>query len=185
MAAMRRNFVAAAIAMLLTGCSTTGPDATRLDSSGLTIATLADAVLLARPVRTLAAGARDYAYVGPVEINRMGHREYFFWVGLASTVDRERVGLAPAAAIALTIIVDDEPMYLPLAEWDTPLDAPPYATTAPVYATLAAPTTLDQIHRIAAASAVEMHVIVGTNTAARYQAWQGDWASWSSFPPAN
>ena len=97
-------------------------------------------------------------------------------------MDRERVGLAPDDAIALVVFVDGEPMLLPLVDWDTRLDTPPYATTAPVYATLAAPTTLDQIHRIAAADAVELHMIVDDNDAARYRTWQGNWSAWSSFP---
>ena len=169
------------IGALLTACTTPLMQTTRLDSSGLTIVTLADAVLLARPVRTLAAGARDYAYVGPVEINRMGHHEYFFWIGLASTVDRERVGLTPDDAIALAVLIDGEPMFLPLTEWDMTLDMPPYETSAPVYATLAAPTSLDQIHRIAAADAVELHIVTVDDATARYQTWQGDWTSWSAF----
>ncbi len=99
-------------------------------------------------------------------------------------MDRERVGLTPEVAIALMIVVDGEPMFLPLTVWDTRLDAPPYTTTAPIYATLAAPTTLDQIHRIAAAENIEMHIIAKSD-AVRYQTWHGDWESWLTFPPEN
>ena len=185
MTALRFGIAWAAIGALLIACSTPVRQTTRLDSSGLTIVTLADAMLLARPVRTVAAGARDYAYIGPVEINRMGQHDYFFWIGLASTVDRELVRLVPDDAVALTILVDGEPMFLPLVEWDTALDTPPYAATAPIYATLAASTSLDQIHRIAAAESIELHIIASSDAAARYQTWHGDWHSWSTFPAEN
>lgn len=169
-------------AAMLIGCSAEPPKTSRLDSSGLTVVTQDSAIMVARPVRKLAAGARDFAYIGPVEINRMGHRDYYFWIGLASTVDRDLVGLVPANAIALAVVVDDEPMILPLSEWATSLDVPPYQSTVPVYVTLMAQTSLDQIHRIAEAKSVEIHVIADTDTALRYQAWQGTWSAWSAFP---
>lgn len=168
----------------MAACTSPPLSSSRLDSSGLTVVTVADAILLARPVRTLAASARDYAYIGPVEINRMGKREYFFWIGLASTVDRDLLGLNPADAIALALFVDQKPMVLSLSDWDTRLDIPPYESEAPVYAMLAAQTSLDQIHRIARATSVELHIIATESDAARYEAWEGSWSSWDGFPEA-
>lgn len=176
------NLVRACLASVLVGCGADSPERSRLDSSGLTVVTNNAAIMLARPVRTLAAGARDFAYIGPVQINRMGRRDYFFWIGLASTVDRDLVGLEPANAVALAIVVDDEPMILSLSEWDTSLDQPPYQSTVPVYATLMAPTSLDQIHRIAAAESIDIHLIAGADSAHRYHAWQATWSAWSEFP---
>lgn len=167
--------------VLLAGCATPPTSISRLDSSGLTVVTLTDAVVFARPVRTLAAGARDYAYIGPIEINRMGDRQYYFWIGLASTVDRDLVGLVPADADALVLIVDESPMVLPLVEWDTTLDNPPYVSPAPIYATLAARTSLDQIHRIANANKVELYVAVKAGSTARYQRWQGTWTTFTKL----
>lgn len=170
------------LAAQLTSCSTDPAQTSRLDSSGLTVVTHYDAMTLARPVRTVAAGARDFAYIGPVEINRMGHRDYYFWIGLASTVDRNLVGLVPDNATELAFVVDDEPMILPLSHWDTSLDVPPYQATVPIYAALKAPTSLDQIHRIAAAVSVEIHVIADSQSAVRYRTWHGTWSTWSQFP---
>ena len=170
------------IAALMIGCSTEPITTSRLDSSGLTIVTHDDVIMVARLARKLSAGARDFAYIGPVEINRMGHRDYYFWIGLASTVDRELVGLAPANAVALALVVDDEPMIMPLSEWDTSLDIPPYKSSLPVYETLMASTSLDQIHRIAEAESIEIHMIGDTDSAFLYQAWHGAWSTWSEFP---
>lgn len=169
------------VVSLLAGCASVPETRSRLDSSGLTVVALADAIVLAHPVRTLAAAARDYAYIGPVEINRMGQRHYLLWIGLASTIDRELVGANPPEATALVIIVDGEPMELSLAEWDMSLDLPPYDATAPVYDVLAARASLDQIGRIAAADSVELHVVQGNDVTAQYVTWHGTWASWSAF----
>lgn len=167
--------------LLLAGCTTQSSSISRLDSSGLTVVTLTEAIVFARPVRTLAAGARDYAYIGPIEINRMGDRQYFFWIALASTVDRDLLGVVPDDADALVLVVDESPMVLPLVEWDTTLDIPPYDSPAPIYATLAAHTSLDQIHRIANANVIELYVAAGATSTARYQRWQGTWTTFTEL----
>ena len=185
MFAIRNVFRATVCAVLFAGCVTQSTIVSRLDSSGLTVVTLSDAIVFMRPVRTLAAGARDYASIGPIEINRMGERQYFLWIGLASTVDRELAGLVPMDASELVLIVDESPMVLPLITWDTALDISPYVSSAPVYATLAAHTSLDQIHHIANANVVELYFVVDAENTARYQRWQGEWMAFSDFASTN
>lgn len=168
-------------AMLLSACASPPASVTRLDAGGRTVVTLSDTILLARPVPTLAVGARDYAYIGPVEINRMGNRRHYFWLGLASTIDRARAGIEPAIPVALVLLVDGTPMRFPLDEWTIDFDAAPYTATTPVYATLSAPASLDQIRRISAAAKVEAQLLDDDGNTARYRAWQGDWAGWATF----
>ena len=176
------SFVFMTIAVLaLSACSTHTPAISRLDSSGLTVVTLRNPIVLARPVRQIAVAARDYAYVGPVELNRMGMRDYYLWVGLATTVDRALADVTPASADALALIVDGEPMTLSLAQWNTSLDEPPYRPPLPLYASLAARASLDQIQRIASARSIEVHLISDTGRTARYQRWTGAWPSWSAL----
>jgi len=164
----------------LTACAGQPPPVhSRLDASGITVVTLVDPLVVARPVADLAAGTRDYAYLGPVEVNRMGELSYFLWVGLASTIDRERVNAVPEAAETLVVIVDQQPMTLALEIWQHDLESPPYAAAAPLYATLSARTTLDQIRRIAAAASVEIHIVSTTGAVRRYRHWQGVWPAWS------
>lgn len=181
----RHVFAATVYALLLTGCTTHSSSVSRLDSSGLTVVTLTEAIVFARTDRTLAASARDYAFIGPIEINRMGDRQYYLWVSLASTVDRDLVGLDPTNAVALMLVVDEVPMEMPLVEWDTTLDGPPYHSSAPIYATLAAHTSLDQIHRIATADAVELHLLIAAGHTARYEHWRGEWKALSEFARDN
>lgn len=170
------------LAIALSSCAKFPVENSRLDSSGLTVVTLGEAVLLAHALPRVAAGARDYAYIGPVEINRMGYREFYLWISLASTIDREFLGLTPVDATELVLVVDDEAMQFSIGTWNTDLDVAPYASTAPVYATLEVSTTLDQIRRIAAAETVELHLIADTNANSQYQFWKGDWAEWQKFP---
>lgn len=176
-----RNTVAAIAALATFACSSQPPVTSRLDSGGLTVVALNDAVVLARPVRQLTVAARDYAYIGPVEINRMGQRNYYLWLGLASTVDRALADVSPADAESLAILVDGQPMILPLTNWGADLDRPPYETGVPVYAKMSARASLDQIHRIGEATSVEIHIVSSSSSADRYRVWQGAWSSWSLF----
>jgi hypothetical protein len=167
---------------LLPGCAADLQSPSRLDSSGLTVVTEPAAVVFANPSRTLATGARDYAYLGPVEINRMGRRQYYFWVGLASTIDQDYVQRELPDVDTLVLIVNGEPMLLPLSEWQMDLDAPPYQSSAPVYAVFSAATSISQIHRIADAEFIELYLVDGDDLDARYLPWDRLWVAWRGFP---
>ncbi len=166
-------------AIVLPACAAKTQLISRLDVSGLTVVTLDEPMLLARPVPRLAAAARDYAYLGPVEINRMGNREHFLWLGLASTIDRELAGVPQADVQTLAVLLDDRPMLLPLVQWVAELDQSPYETVAPLDATFAARASLDQIRRMSAAKSVEVHLVSTSGVSWRYEKWQGDWSSWN------
>ena len=153
-----RNSLMTCLAIALCACAS--PDAlhSRLDDdTGLTVVTMHEPVVLARPTR-MAVAARDYAHIGPVEVNRMGRREYYLWIGLSSTVDRERVAEPAPRAETLALLIDGQPSVLPLTDWNPELELPPYASSTPVYASLAARASLEQIQRIAAAGDVEVHI---------------------------
>lgn len=177
----RRACLIAIALLTISACASQSPVASRLDSSGVTIVTLDEAIVLSRPILHLTASARDYAYLGPVEINNMGSLDHYLWVGLATTVDRALVGSYPPDAHALAILVDGQPMVLPLTEWHTGLDQPPYETVLPLYAILAARASLDQIQRVAGGGSVEVHLISESAVTAHYRVWQGRWPSWSLF----
>ncbi|MBT8077697.1 MAG: hypothetical protein KJO31_03930 [Gammaproteobacteria bacterium] len=182
---MKRRDLACAIFVLavttgLGGCAAHEASVrSRLDSSGFTVETMGDPIVLSLPAPRLAASARDYAYLGPVEINHMGEREHYLWLGLASTVDRQFESVTPDTVDTMVLLVDGQPMILPLDNWVTSLDQLPYDTIAPLYATLAARASFDQIQRIASAESVEVHVITHDGSVERYRMWQGDFPSWS------
>lgn len=172
---------AAAVCLLLSACASDPPVVSRLDSSGLTIVTLDDALVLSRPAHSVAAVVQDYAYIGPLRVNRMGKIDNYLWIGLASTVDRTFVDAGREQAVTLALLIDGQPMLLELDTWSTSLDSSPYATVAPLYATYAARASLDQIERIAGATNVEALFVTEHGTVERYRAWEGDWGNWTLF----
>ena len=168
----------------LTGCAGSNTTVnTRLDTSGLTVVTLDDVVVLSRATPHLTKSARDYAYLGPVEINRMGKLQHYLWLGMATTVDRSLARQPDTQATTLALILDGTPMSLPLNNWDTELlDEPPYKTGVPVYASLGAPVSLDQVSRIASATSIEIYVIDEDGTSAGFQQWgEVEWPQWTAF----
>jgi len=172
---------ALSVALLAAGCAGTPSPVSRLDSSGLTVVAQSEAVLLTSSVPELTLTAKDFAVIGPVEINRSGALDFYLWLGLGSSVDRKRQGLDPPEAKSLAVLVDGEPMLFPLTDWPIGLDAPPYDAPTPIHSTLAARASLDQIHRIAAADDVEVHLVAQTGRAARYRLWKGRWSAWTTF----
>lgn len=74
------------------GCSSVpkaAPLLERIDeTSGATITTLEEPMVFFRERAMLAANARDYVYIGPLELNTSGRLEYMLWAAYCSTIDR-------------------------------------------------------------------------------------------------
>lgn len=175
------TFMAIIAAIVLTSCTSKQVLQSRLDeSTGLTVVTLPEPLVLARPTR-FSAAARDYAYLGPVEINRGGAREHFLWIGLATTLDRERIAEPLPEASTLALIVDGLPMLLPLSEWNPDLEVPPYAGNTPVYLTLAARASADQIRRVAAAGSISVNIVTKSGKTVPYKVWSGERPGWAAL----
>jgi hypothetical protein len=59
--------------------------------TGVTVTHATAPIVLYHDNSSYAAHARDYVYLGPVEINRMGDYSYYLWLGIWSTIsDAER-----------------------------------------------------------------------------------------------
>ena len=180
---MIQGFCSLSVAGLLTACATQ-PDVvdSRLDSTtGSTVMALDKPLILARSAPGIAHVARDYLHLGPVELNRRGLKERFLWVGLASTVDRAPLGVAPLMGGSLTVVVDGAPMHLALKEDADTLPAAPYETPVQPYAQFLARVSLDQIALIAGADRVEVHLIVDADDSRSYSLFKGAWPYWANF----
>ncbi|MFW2405545.1 MAG: hypothetical protein ACN4GT_12320 [Gammaproteobacteria bacterium] len=182
----RNAFVAPATALLLTACATTSdPLESNLDKrSGLTVANLQQVIVLAHPVPGRTTAARDYAYLGPIEINRMGQREHYLWVGMASTLDRKFFSDGRPTPTTLQLLLDGSPMTLPLTAWDDDMTTAPYTVSAPVQAQLRARVSLDQLEHIAKADSVEVRFVARPTASDRYELWGGDWSELATFAEA-
>jgi hypothetical protein len=126
----------------------------RLDEkSGITVVADERPVVFARTETRYSRSGRDYLYLGPVGTNRQGVREYYLWVGVASTLDRGYI--APDGAIPERLFIDleGEPMELVLLSWrdrePVLAEAGTYSTPVRVREELAARVTLDQLAALA------------------------------------
>jgi hypothetical protein len=174
-------FVAIATLVITQACSTTSPHVDeRLDAqSGATLMTAAVPLTFARTDARYSRSGRDYLYLGPVSLNRQGLREYYLWVGIASTIDRGYLAPARPAPTLLHVIVDDELMEFELGAWEalvgTRSGSPEYPTRVSVQSQLVARVTLDQIERLAR-SAIRSIYVADERGQQTFTDWAaGDW----------
>ncbi|MGI9258010.1 MAG: hypothetical protein ACR2QQ_04175 [Gammaproteobacteria bacterium] len=171
------------VVSILTGC---GVEPVREElfeeRSGLTWASINEPVVLASATPGYTVAARDYLYVGPVETNRLGTREYYLWMGAASTVDRELRGNSLPESETLLIIADGAPVTLALEQWNPGFDDEPYESPVPTTQNWGARVSTHQIQRIARATSVEIQLVSETGESTPYELWDGSWQNWESFP---
>lgn len=101
------------------GCASLPGDSSlreRIDeSTGATVMTLDRPMAFFREQPMLAANGRDFVYIGPVEVNRSGRREYMLWAAYCSTIDRGRAGDFGVPERAW-LMVDGVPLELDVAD---------------------------------------------------------------------
>lgn len=163
------------LTLLLAACSGSTPLVTQgLDAgSGVTVLRSTAPLIFYHDNSAYAAHARDFVYLGPVEVNSMGGRSHYLWLGIWSTIrDDERLATDRSGFDSVILFVDGEPFPLELAGWT--LDA--IGVTEPVYVKPVASATdayyhvtLDQIRRLATASRIDLRV--GTARPVTYQMW--------------
>lgn len=162
------------VAGLLASCSSGGPLVEqKLDTvTGVTVTRSTAPIVLYRDNSAHAAHARDYVYLGPVEINRMGDNSYYLWLGIWSTM-RDEVRSAERDGFESVIIyADGEPLPLELAGWtldaigvSEPVYVKPVASAADAFYRV----TVDQIRFIAESSDIQLRV--GTAQPKSYALW--------------
>ena len=175
----------AALFVALTACQSAGSVRETLDArTGSTWTSERAPVVFARTEARYSRSARDYLYIGPVEINRQGTRDYYLWVGVASTLDRGY--LAPAMSLPDKLYVDvgGEVMEFALQPWSslTPLraDESLYSTAVDVEAELGARVASSQVARLAAELPRTVRVAVPDSPTREYQRWD-DAPVWPAF----
>ena len=162
------------VAGLLTACGSSGPLVEqKLDSvTGVTVTRSTAPIVLYRDNSAHAAHARDYVYMGPVEINRMGANSYYLWLGIWSTMQHENRSAQRDGFDTVIIYADGEPLPLELAGWtldaigvSEPVYVKPVASAADAYYRV----TVDQIRLIAESSDIQLRV--GTARPKSYTLW--------------
>lgn len=169
----------------LAACQSSGGIVERLDSrSGLTVVTADQLATLARTEARFSRSARDYLYLGPVETNARGTREYFLWIAVASTIDRDYLADSIDVPQILYLSLDGAPVELELHELNEQI---PRAAGSSLYEPVIAPTavfaarvTQDQIGLIARQGVPSARLGRVGESLVQYYAW-GDEFDWSGF----
>ena len=171
---------------LAAGCHG-GAGLARLDEkTGITVVTDRAPIVFARTEARYSRSQRDYLYLGPVETNRQGLREYYLWVGVGTTIDRGY--FAPPAATPQTLYVDvrGEVMELKLLPWqerEPALAHALYKTPVQLRSQLAARVTLNQLDILAHESIESVRVTSSGGSAGdteRYTRWDAA-PTWPKF----
>jgi hypothetical protein len=188
-ACMRAGIVLTVLAgaILAAGCAgnrPTGAERQYLDTaSGITVTGLEEPAIFHHADPRLAANVRDYLYVGPVVMNRVGKYSFYLWLGEWSTIDRlpgrkssAGMGSAGAAIGDVVLLLDGVPMELhdslDRAE-ESRIIQPPYTSSVDSMRAVYMRVSRDQLGRIAAAN----NVVIRVSDAGQmrtYKLWSGN-----------
>jgi len=165
----------AVISIVAAGCATAPTDTPllqRLDeNSGATVTTLPEPMSFYREEPMLAANSRDYVYLGPVEVNRGGRRQYMLWAAYRSTIDRigGRGSRAPESAY---LMLDGVPMELLRARRTAELGVWLYDSPVSGGETVMYRVTRGQLLAIAGAQEIVIVAEDQDNVAVEFEAWR-------------
>lgn len=170
---------------VIAACQSSGGVLERLDvESGLTVVTDSEPVVFSRTQSQFSRSARDYIYLGPVEVNERGTREFFLWVGVASTIDRGFLASEATTPEMLYLNLEGEPMEFELRPWDERVSQLSRQTIyEPVVApatVLAAPVTLDQLALISEQQPRTIRIAVPGQPTVEYVLWSEP-VNWQTF----
>lgn len=172
-----RKLVWTAVVTLLAACAAAPPLEQLDEGAGMTLLRSGAPLVFARTDLRYSRSARDYLYVGPLEVNRQGVREYYLWVGVATTLDRGFLAPLIDAPRTLNVTLNGEPMEFalrPLGEVVRRTSGEPvYATAVPLQAELAARVTLQQLEWLNLANLASLAGVAEQGPQRIYVRWQG------------
>lgn len=163
------------MSLVAAGCATLPADTPllqRLDrNSGATVTTLPEPMSFYREEPILAANARDYVYIGPVEVNRSGQHRYLLWAAYRSTIHRggDRVLRAPEHVY---LMLDGVPMELHRARTTAELGSWLYDPPVAGGETVMYRVTRDQLLAIARAREIAIVAEFEGRTVVEFEPWR-------------
>jgi hypothetical protein len=172
----RRNLIAT---ILLAGFATAcGSSSQLLEESldygtGVTLTRSTAPIVLYHDNSGHAAYARDYVYLGPIEVNRMGSYSYYLWLGIWSTLDDASRWTQRDGFESIVLYADGEPLQLEIAGWSAetigasrPVFVKPVTSAADAYYAV----TVDQIRMIAEARDLVLQTV--SPSTVQYHRWR-------------
>ena len=106
--------------LLLAGCATTETSVLeRLDPlTGVTITRASSPLVMYRDMSARSAFGREYVYVGPIQVNNMGDRQHYLWLGIWGTSDATNRSETMHEFETIVIYADGEPLSLEVKGWN-------------------------------------------------------------------
>jgi len=115
---LRLSCAALALALLASCAGNDTAVLQRLDpETGVTIKRASAPIVMYRDMSANSAFGRDYVYVGPIQVNNMGQREYFLWLGIWGSSDSGERGRKMDDFEAIVLYADGEPLSLEVKGW--------------------------------------------------------------------
>lgn len=175
MTSVLRKSLPALLALLAIAACGSSPTLTteQLDPlTGVTVTRSTSPLVLYKENSARAAYARDFVYVGPLSVNRMGNYDHYLWLGIWSSLSTQQLPDQRDGFESIVIFADGEPLRLELEGWtlasigvSQPVYNKPTATAADAYY----PVTMDQIRVIAEAR--DIRLSTGGPRAQTYEPW--------------
>ena len=181
-----RSAVLAAMA-LLAGCASSPGAGTReyLDEhSAATVTVVQPGITFARDRTDLAVHARDYFTIVPVDVNRMGTHDRYFYCMDWSTIDKRATRETTAASRQYQLVADGRAIPLtPTAKSLRELGVVerPVEHQADATAVLLVPLDSDVIAYVSQATTLRV-VLDDAGTTFRYDLWSGDPGALARLP---
>jgi len=181
---LRQVVLGVSVAALLAACGSSAPMIKdRMDPlTGATVTRATVPLVLYKENSAQAAYARDFVYVGPLRVNRMGTYSHFLWLGIWSSINNADISAERDGFDSIVIFADGEPLQLELQGWtlasigvSEQVYNKPTASAADAYFAV----TLDQIRVIAEARDIRLQ---GTGLHANaYELWDNQKRAQSSI----
>ena len=169
----RLSLTALALALLASCAGNDTAVLQRLDpETGVTIKRASAPLVMYRDMSANSAFGRDYVYVGPIQVNNMGQREYFLWLGIWGSSDSAEPGRKMDDFETVVLYADGEPLSLEVRGW-TPgsIGASGDVYVKPVASAIDGyyRVTIDQMRLIAESRDLELRA--GSTKPQRYVPW--------------
>lgn len=152
------------------------------EATGVTITFIGTPLLLYRETPAQAAYARDYAQLGPIQVNRSGSYQYYLWIGSWATMQTSSVSEHRDGFESIVVFADGEPLALELSGWtpdaigaSEPTYLKPVASSTDAYYQV----TIDQIRMIGEATDIRLRT--GGSSPREYEPWDDQTAARAAF----
>lgn len=171
--------------LLLAACAGGGGVVERLnEQSALFVVTEPDLLAFARTDARLSRSARDYIYLGPVEIDERGTRTHYLWVGISSTIDRNHLGSSAWTPDVLYVDLAGTPVEFELHAVEDVLPGLRgmvlYEPAVAIQRALLARTTVDQLRLLSLTGLPSIRAVDANGELREYLLWDNE-QPWPGF----